>query len=194
MSSFRVPGKRAVAEIRRGDDSETLGWPPRATRLRPCDSTGVGAVLRLALVVVDAARNDRAGVRVPCDSLPRRGGRAVADGRVDQRVRRPARARPRRPRADPHRELARGRSRGIAVRRGGGALPAELRHRPKSSCSFDPDVVLAGTYTSPFTRTMLRAWATASSSSSPRRRSPTSSDNVRLVARRRRPVRSAANG
>ena len=74
------------------------------------------------------ARGVRALVAAGLLSAAGAGGAAAADGRVDQRLRRPARARARRSRADPHGELARGRSRGVAVRDRGVAAHAELRH------------------------------------------------------------------
>ena len=110
------------------------------------------------------------------------GGAAAADSRIDQSVRRPARARARRPRADSHRELARGGSRGIAVRERSAAAHAELRHG-RGALGFAPDVVLAGTYTSPFTRAMLRR------AGLPRRRA-----RARDIGRRHRAQRAARRG
>ncbi len=57
----------------------------------------------------------------------RRARRAAAVGRFDQSVRRSARAECRGTRASTHGELALGRSRGVAARRAGRPLPAQLR-------------------------------------------------------------------
>ena len=126
-----------------------LGAAPPRLRYRGSDERRSFRRARLHLSMPRAVARPRAR---------RRGGdsgAAPADGCFHQRLRRSTRARARGPRADSYRELACGRSGRVVVRHRSAPPHAELRHGG-GTAQVQPDVVLAGIYTSPFTRSMLR--------------------------------------
>ena len=132
LSSFRWPGKLAVRNSVVATTLHHTCLAPRSVFSCRCGSRrqrswSCGRSHPPTAATAHSARRAR-----PRGCWPARRGRrvgaAAADGRIDQRLRRPARARARRSRANSHGKLARGRSRGVVVRDRGVTAYAELRH------------------------------------------------------------------